>query len=48
MDRLADVDRFDRPIASLAILGDERPNWRPESFTRELWGSGVRFAFRAV
>ncbi len=41
-------DRFDRPIASLAILGDERPRWRPHAFARSLWNCGVQFRFRAV
>src|SRR5205814_356023 len=36
------------PIVSLAILGDERPTWRPDEYTAELWGYGVRFTFRAV
>jgi hypothetical protein len=42
------VDRFDRPIASLAILGDERKRWRPNHYRRDLWGSGVQFRFRSV
>lgn len=42
-------DRFDRQIASLAILGDERASWHPKSFANALWGTGViRFAFRSV
>ncbi|WP_338441310.1 hypothetical protein VZG28_11055 [Synechococcus elongatus IITB4] len=32
-------DRFRRPIASVAILADENPNWRPQSFEESLWGS---------
>jgi hypothetical protein len=41
-------DRFNHPIVSVAILGDERPTWRPERHEAELWGYGVRFTFRAV
>ncbi|WP_338438767.1 DUF4351 domain-containing protein [Synechococcus elongatus] len=32
-------DRFRRPIASVVILADENPNWRPQSFEESLWGS---------
>ena len=30
-------DLYDRKVASLAILADERPNWRPDHFSYELW-----------
>src|SRR5262249_14438225 len=38
-------DRYHRPIASLAILCDDRPNWRPDHFEFDLWGCrvGIRF-----
>ena len=42
------LDRFDRPVVSLAILGDERPTWRPHEYDANLWGYGVRFTFRPV
>ena len=42
------LDRFDHPVVSLAILGDERPNWRPERYETDLWGYGVHFTFRSV
>ena len=42
------LDRFARPVVSLAILGDERPTWRPERYATDLWGYGVRFTFRAI
>ena len=42
------LDRFDRPVVSLAILGDERPNWRPDRYETILWGYGAQFSFRAV
>jgi hypothetical protein len=41
-------DKYDLPIASLAILGDERNNWRPEPFETELWGCNVRFEFPII
>jgi len=31
-------DRYRQPIASLAVLADERPNWRPEKFGYEVFG----------
>ena len=41
-------DRYNQSIASLAILGDERPKWRPNLFTDELWGCEVNFKFPIV
>jgi hypothetical protein len=42
------LDRFDRPVVSLALLGDERSNWRPQGYEQRLWGYGVQFSFRAI
>ena len=41
-------DRFRRQIASLAILGDERANWRPARFGYTLWGSEIELRFPTV
>jgi hypothetical protein len=41
-------DKYNLPIASLAILGDERDNWRPEPFQDELWGCEVSFRFPII
>jgi hypothetical protein len=41
-------DKYDLPIASLAILGDERETWRPQPFESELWGCEVSFRFPFV
>lgn len=41
-------DRFDREVASLAVLGDARPEWRPGSFEYELWGSRTGLWFPVV
>lgn len=41
-------DRYNRPIASLAVLGDERSSWRPRSYTDELWGCRIQFEFPVV
>nr|WP_263012897.1 transposase [Ancylothrix sp. D3o] len=34
-----------KQVISLAILGDERQNWRPNSYSYELGGCSVRFEF---
>lgn len=38
-------DRYNREVVSLAVLGDDNPQWRPESFGYGRWGShaGIRF-----
>jgi hypothetical protein len=41
-------DKYDLPIASLAILGDEWDTWRPEPFESELWGCEVSFRFPMI
>jgi hypothetical protein len=41
-------DRYDRPVVSLAVLGDERKNWRPEHFGYELWGCKKRLEFPII
>jgi hypothetical protein len=41
-------DKYDLPIASLAILGDERETWRPQPFETELWGCEVSFRFPII
>ncbi|MBG1269596.1 cytosolic protein [Nostoc sp. WHI] len=41
-------DRYNRSIASLAILGDDRPTWKPNQFSDELWGCEVKFKFPIV
>ena len=41
-------DRYRRPVASLAVLADEAPNWRPSAYAHELFGCRLDFAFPAV
>jgi hypothetical protein len=41
-------DRYQRPVASLAVLGDERPAWRPDTFGYDLFGCQVKFNFPVV
>jgi hypothetical protein len=41
-------DRYNCPVVSLAILGDENNNWRPSIFQDDLWGCSTRFEFPIV
>ena len=41
-------DRFDRKVASLAILADESPTWKPDHYSYELWGSKAGLWFPSV
>ena len=41
-------DRYGKPVASLAVLADERPNWRPNEFKSELWGCSIVFRFPTI
>ncbi|MCL1466243.1 Rpn family recombination-promoting nuclease/putative transposase [Argonema galeatum] len=41
-------DRYKRSVASLAVLGDERKNWRPERFGYQLFGCEIGFRFPVV
>jgi hypothetical protein len=39
-------DRYNKPVASLAVLADDDPDWRPSEFRNSLFGceAGIRFA----
>jgi hypothetical protein len=41
-------DHYERPIMSVAILGDERPDWRPAGYVQELWGCAVELRYPVV
>ncbi|NJO19936.1 MAG: transposase, partial [Spirulinaceae cyanobacterium RM2_2_10] len=41
-------DRYRREIVSLAVLGDENPNWRPQVYQTELGGCRLQFEFPTV
>ena len=41
-------ERYNRLVASLAVLGDERPNWRPNRFGYGIWGCTLDFQFPVV
>ncbi len=38
------TDKYDRPLVSLAVLGDEEQNWRPNRFEQESYGCRIDFA----
>lgn len=39
------ADRYEAPVASFAVLADDKPGWRPEGHEQELWGCELRFRF---
>ncbi len=39
-------DRYDRDVVSLAILGDDNPDWRPDHFEHGRWGCRAGIQFR--
>jgi hypothetical protein len=41
-------DRYNRSVASLAVLGDENTSWRPSQFGYELFGCTVDFQFPVI
>jgi hypothetical protein len=41
-------DRYDRPVASLAVLADDNPHWRPCGYGFELFGCRQDFVFPLV
>ncbi|MBI4871226.1 MAG: hypothetical protein HY814_06625 [Candidatus Riflebacteria bacterium] len=41
-------DRYDRKVASLAVLTDDDPRWRPDRYEYELWGSRAGLSFPMV
>lgn len=41
-------DRYRQPIVSLAVLGDDRPSWRPHDYGYALWDCTLDFRFPVV
>lgn len=41
-------DRYNRQVVTLAVLADERPNWRPDRFAYDVWGCRLDFQFPVV
>ena len=42
------TDKYNKPVVSLAVLGDANPGWRPKHFEQSLFGCRVRFEFPTV
>ncbi len=40
--------RHDLPAASLVILGDDRPTWRPQEYVSTIWESRTTQSYRVV
>ncbi len=38
-------DRYRRPVASLALLADDRPHWRPEHYVHQACGCSLQLRF---
>ena len=43
-----DFDRYDKQVASFAVLGDSQKSWRPKEYSYELWGSRASLEFPIV
>jgi len=41
-------DRYDRQVASMAVLTDDRPQWRPDHYGYELWGCRAGLEFPVI
>ncbi len=41
-------DRYGREVVSLAVLGDEQPNWRPQEYGYGRWGCEIRLRFPVI
>ena len=41
-------DKYQKPVVSLAILGDESLSWKPESYGWDLWGCKMGIEFPVV
>ncbi|RUT00822.1 hypothetical protein DSM106972_072310 [Dulcicalothrix desertica PCC 7102] len=41
-------DKYKKTVASLAILGDDKENWRPSSFGYSLFGCSLNFEFPII
>ena len=41
-------DRYRLPLASLVVLADDRPQWRPDRYERRLWGCELALKFPVV
>ncbi|HXT35813.1 MAG TPA: hypothetical protein VN837_09575 [Chloroflexota bacterium] len=42
------LDRYNHEVVSLAVLADERANWRPQQYTTSRWGCSLDFRYPLV
>jgi hypothetical protein len=42
------ADRYNDTPVSLAVLGDDRANWRPQEYVRERFGCKLSLSFRSI
>jgi hypothetical protein len=42
------LDLHDVPVASLAVLIDDNPSWKPTCYREEVWGSAVEMTFPII
>ncbi|WP_295393294.1 cytosolic protein [uncultured Thiodictyon sp.] len=42
------MDRYNRPVATLVVLADDYPEWRPDHYEHELWGCRALLEFPCV
>ncbi len=42
------TDKYNKPVVSLAVLGDTDPDWNPQHFEQSLFGCRVLFQFPTV
>ena len=41
-------DKYDKPLVSLAVLGDNHPDWRPDCYTESHFGCREEFRFPII
>ena len=42
------IDKFDQPVVSLAVLGDDSPAWNPQNFQQSAFGCEIQFKFPSI
>ena len=42
------IDKFNQPVVSLAVLGDDSPTWKPQCFQQSVFGCEIQFKFPTV
>ena len=42
------LDKYQKPVVSLAVYADNRPNWKPANYHSQLWGCTLHFEFPTI